>query len=74
METARQATCTVAEQLSIDEEKLEEWSELNDHWERSYKFFLDVKDEHIDDMSVSQMGWLRRIATSLEEDSPDSWD
>jgi hypothetical protein len=45
----------------IDTEMLHELAEVNDYWEKALKFFIEVKDKTIDELSSSQIDWMDRI-------------
>ena len=51
----------VKDNYNIDEEILLEKSEESDYWEKSYNFYMQVKEYPIDRLSFSQEDWLDKI-------------
>lgn len=52
---------TVTDLYDIDKDTLEELSEINDYWEKSYTFFNQVKNKKYKELTSKQIEWLDRI-------------
>jgi len=51
----------VSDAYDIDEDTLAELSEANDYWEKSFKFYTDVKNKTIEELTSKEVDWLDRI-------------
>lgn len=51
----------VEERFTVDPETLENLRETSDYWENVYKFWQDIKEQHIDDLTPGQVSWLEKI-------------
>jgi len=51
----------VCDAYDIDEDALSELSEANDYWVKSSKFYNDVKNKTMGELTSKQIDWLDRI-------------
>jgi hypothetical protein len=57
----------VREQFSIDADQLYTKSFDNEYWLNSYRFYMDVKDKDMEDLTIRQEVWLEKIERQLED-------
>lgn len=59
---------TIEETYQLDTDKLTILAEKNGYWESCAKFYLDIKNKNIEEITSNQESWLETIAESYEEE------
>jgi len=59
----------VCDEFAIDEDILLNLAddEVNSYWDKSFEFYMSVKDRDYDSLTEKQIAWLERIESDMEK-------